>query len=140
MASTRAPTNWTVEQLLENVRQLPLEDLLEFEKRFAAWRAQDGKADARFLGSADEETLLARIEDNSNLPPSEQRRFNRLRHKRRTGVLTETEEKELQAQWRRVEQMNVRRLEALIELARRRGLSVRTLMRRLGLAPNRDVF
>src|SRR5690348_5253148 len=97
MASTRTGTNQTVEQLLEDVRQLPRGDLLEFEKKFAAWRAQDGKAE---LDDLDDETLLARIKENSNLPASAQRRFNRLRHKRRAGALTEAEEKELQTRWR----------------------------------------
>jgi hypothetical protein len=83
---------------------------------------------------------LAVIRENSALPAAEQRCFNRLRRKRQAETLTGSEEKQLQGLWRRVEQMNAARLEALGELARRRGTDVRTLMRQLGLPENRHVF
>jgi hypothetical protein len=54
--------------------------------------------------------------------------------------LTPPEENDLQSLWRRVERMNVARLEALAELARRRGTEVKPLMRELGIPENRDVF
>ena len=130
----------TVEKLLETVKQLSPSELHEFERRFAAWRAQDGKRDSCSSEDMDEETLVACIRDNSNLPPDEQTRFDCLRHKRRGGVLTEAEKKELQAQWQRVEQMNVKRLWALAQLARQPDTDVKTLMSELGLSENRDVF
>jgi hypothetical protein len=88
----------------------------------------------------DEETLLAVIGQNSGLPASEQRRFDGLRRKRQAGTLSGSEENQLQALWRPVEHMNATRLEALGELARRGGTSLKTLMRKLGLPENRDVF
>lgn len=140
MGSARVRRKETVEQLLDAVQHLPLSELHEFEERFAAWRIHDGKAEQRSLESADEETLLTCIRVNSDLPAREQRRFNRLRHKRRTAVLSAAEERELQQQWQRVERMNVRRLEVLAELARRRGMDVKTLMHELELSQNRHVF
>ncbi len=140
MSTVRARIKRTVGELLETVKQLPPIELHEFEERFAAWRAQDGKHDRRSLEAADEETLLACVRLNSGLPAGEQQRFDRLRHKRRAEALNEAEERQLQQQWRRVEQMNVRRLRALAELARRRGADVKTLMRELRLSENRDVF
>jgi 5'-deoxynucleotidase YfbR-like HD superfamily hydrolase len=74
------------------------------------------------------------------LPPEKQKRFNRLRRKLQEETISETERKELLALWREVERRNVRRLEALIKLARRRGVTVRELMRQLGIKENRDVF
>jgi hypothetical protein len=117
--------------LLAAVKQLPPAELREFQRQFAAWSGQN---------EGDEAALLAVIRENSTLPAAEQRRFNRLRRKGQGGALTGTEEKQLQALWARVEQMNVARLAALVELARRRGTDVRTLMRQLGLPENRDTF
>jgi hypothetical protein len=126
MATAPARVPWTVDDLLAAVKQLPPEELREFQRQFAAWSRQ--------------EALLAAIRENSTLPATEQRRFNRLRRKQQGGTLTGAEEKQLQALWSRVEQMNVARLAALIELARRRGTNVRTLMRQFGLPENRDAF
>jgi hypothetical protein len=123
MATVQAQAERTVEQLLTAVKQLSPVQLCEFERRFAAWRK-----------------LLTCIQGNSGLSAPEQGRFNRLRRKNQAKTLTKAEEHELQALWRRVEQMNVARLEALVELARRRGADVNTLMSELGLSENRDVF
>jgi hypothetical protein len=137
-----APTRvlWTVDDLLSAVKHLPPAELREFQRQFAAWSAQNHPPDGDSPGTADEEALSAIIRENSTLPAREQRRFNRLRRKRQAGTLTDSEEQQLQDLWRRVEQMNVARLEALGELARRRGTDVRTLLRQLGLPENRDVF
>jgi hypothetical protein len=131
MATTPTRGLRNVDDLLAAVKQLPAAELREFQQQFAAWSGQNGN---------DDEALLAVIRTNSALPAREQRRFNRLRRKRQAETLTGSEEQQLQDLWRRVEQMTATRLEALGELARRRGTDVRTLMRQLGLAENRDVF
>jgi hypothetical protein len=59
---------------------------------------------------------------------------------RKAGTLTGSEEKQLQALWRQVEQMNAARLEALGELARQRGTDLRALMGQLGLPRNRNAL
>lgn len=137
MATAQARAKRTVEELLAAVKQLPAAQLRQFEQELAAWRVQNGTRDAT---TANETALLAAIRQNSGLPGAEQRRFDRLRRKRQAETLTRSEEKQLQALWQRVEQMNVARLEALTELARLRGIDARTLMRELGLSENRDVF
>ena len=137
-----APTRvlLTVDDLLEAVKHLPPAELREFQRQFGVWSGQNNGPNGASLPDREEETLLASIRENSTLPPAVQRRFNRLRRKRQGGTLTASEEKQLQDLWRQAEQMNATRLEALGELARRRGTDVRTLMRELGLPENRDVF
>jgi hypothetical protein len=134
MPTVSVSSQATVERLITAVKQLSPAELREFMRQFAEWREQNGKQ------TSEETTLLRRIQENSSLPAAEQRRFNRLRRKRQAETLSKTEEEELQALWRRVEQMNVARLEAVIQLARRRGGEVKTLMRELGLAERPDVF
>jgi hypothetical protein len=138
MATAPAHTRWTASQLLTAVKELSPAELRQFERQFGAWRNQNHEADS--VGGAEEQSLLACIEENSSLPPREQRRFNRLRRKGQAATLTASETKELQALWQQVEEMNVTRLRALSELAQRRGTDVRTLMRELGLAEKLRAF
>ncbi len=134
MSAAQVPAQFTAEQVIAVVKQLPPAELRKFARRFAAWQKQDRK-------QPDEEAaLLACIQENSRLPTTDQRRFNRLRRKRQAETLTKAEETELQMLWQRVEHMNVARLEALTKLAERRGTNVRTLMHELGLAGCLGVF
>ncbi len=87
-----------------------------------------------------ESDLIARIKLNSRLPDTAQRRFNRLRRKLQDETISEPELTELQELWRQVERMNVERLKALVELARRRGTDVEKLMSEMGLNRRRNVF
>jgi hypothetical protein len=134
MPIVHVPVHLTIEQLLAAVKQLSPDELREFAEEFAAWQKQHDQPDEA------EAALLAVVEENSRLPPAEQRRFNRLRRKHQAETLTKPEAAELQALWRRVERMNVARLEALTTLAKRRGTDVRTCMRGLGLSESPDVF
>jgi hypothetical protein len=140
MATARAQVPRTANDLLAAVRELPPEELREFQRQYAAWSKQDHDRNGDSSGRADEEALQEVIRENSTLPATEQRRFDRLRRKRQAAKLTEAEEKQPQALWRRVEQMTVACLEALGEVARRRGTDVRTAMRQLGIPENRAVF
>jgi hypothetical protein len=137
---TTVPTGvrWSGEQLLAAVQQLPARELRAFHRQFASWWEENNGGGRGATGTTDEGALLTLVRENSRLPPSQQRRFDRLRQKQQVGTLTTGEWKDLQALWRRVEQMNVTRLEALAELARRRGTDVPTLMRQLRLPENRD--
>jgi len=134
MPTVQVPVQLTVEHLIAALKQLSPAELRKFKRQFTEWQKQNGSA------KNEETALLARIEENSHLPAAEQRRFNRLRHQRQAETLTKAEETELQALWRRVEQMNAVRLEALARLAQQRGTNVRALMRELGLAERRNVF
>ena len=88
----------------------------------------------------EEAICLAKIEKNSRLPSQKQRRFDLLRQKLHTETLTQSEEIELQNLWQRVEQMNTKRLKALIELSQKRGIHLRVLISELGLGKNDEVF
>lgn len=127
----------SVEDLMTAVKQLSPAEWSDFMRQVAEWQNQNG-AQAEHV--QDEARLIERIKKNSRLPAAEQRRFNHLRRKRQAETLTSSEETQLQALWQCVEQMNVARLEALIELAQRRNTDVEALMRELGLSENRDVF
>ena len=88
----------------------------------------------------EESICLAKIEQNSRLPLQKQRRLDLLRGKLHAETLTHSEEIELQNLWQSVEQMNAKRLEALIELSQKRGIELRTLMDELGIGKNDEVF
>ena len=124
----------TVDHLMTAVKQLSSAELHEFMQQLAAWQQHDGQQ------AEEEAALLARIKESSSLPTAKQRRFDRLRRKRQAGSLTNPETAELQALWQHVEQMNVTRLQALTDLAQRRGTDIKTCMRELGLAESLDVF
>ena len=134
MAAAQGATQLTAVHAITVVKRLPPTELHEFKRQFAAWQEQNQKQ------ADEEETLLARIEENSRLPANKQRRFNRLRRKRQTETLTKAEEAELQVLWQQVEQMNVTRAEALVKLAQKRGTGVKAFMREVGLAERQDVF
>ncbi len=134
MSATQVPPHVSAELAITVVKRLSPSELRKFKRQFTQWQKQDQQR------MEEEAVLLACIEKNSRLPATQQRRFTHLRRKRQTETLTKVEETELQALWRRVEQMNVARLEALTKLAQRRGANVKTLMRQLGLAERRDVF
>ncbi len=141
MPTVQVPAQLSIDHLLAAVKQLSPAERHEFERRLAEWQDQQDQNGMRVEGAnRDEAVLLARIEENSRLPAAQQRLFNRLRRKRQSETLTESEEAQLQALWQRVEQMNVAHLEALTRLAQLRSTDVKTLMRELRLPENRDVF
>ena len=88
----------------------------------------------------EEAACLTKIEKYSRLPLQKQRRFDLLRGKLHAETLTQSEEIELQNLWQSVEQMNAKRLEALIELSQKRGIHLRTLMDELGIGKSDEVF
>ena len=80
-----------------------------------------------------ESDLIQRI--NEGLTASEWERFHTLVLRRQEEQLTECERVELTALTDRIETLNVRRIELLIELSRRRGHSLQRVMDDLGLRP-----
>jgi hypothetical protein len=140
MPTVQSREQWTAKRLLAAVKKLPATELHDFQQRFAAWRGKNGNASLDLGEHSDSEALLETVRQNSVLPDKVQKRFNRLRRKREAETLSIAELKELQTLWQQVEKMNVVRLGALCELARRGGTDVKTLMRQLGINENRDVF
>jgi hypothetical protein len=74
-------------------------------------------------------------EINRGLSEAEWARYGDLIERRREERLTDEEQAELVALSDRLEQLNVRRLELLAELARLRNKSLRQLMDQLGIQP-----
>jgi hypothetical protein len=116
-----------VEHLLAAIKQLSPIELHEFTQQLTAWQQENGQP------VAEEAMLLACIQANSRLPDAEQRRYERLRRKCERRTLTEREQREYQALLQQLEARNVKRLEALIALAQRRGITLRGMMADLGL-------
>jgi hypothetical protein len=83
--------------------------------------------------SRSETELLQRI--NEGLPPATWERYEALKVKRDAETLTEAEHQELLRLVNEVEGWNVRRLEGVAELAKRRGVRFQDLVRELGLGP-----
>lgn len=123
-----------MDELAAAVTRLSPAELHEFTQRLAELQGRNGSQ------TEAEAVLLKRIAENCRMPPTKQRRFDRLRRKHQAESLTQAEAAELKALWQQVEQMNAERLQALSELAQRRGTSVQTLLKELGLPENRDVF
>lgn len=134
MATTRIPTQLTVDELAAAVKRLSPAELQEFNQRLAEWQGRNGSQ------MEAEAVLLNRIAENSQISTAKQRRFSHLRRKHQAESLTDAELAELKALWQKVEQMNAARLQALSELAEIRGTSVQALLRELGLPENHDVF
>ena len=127
MPTVQVPAQLTVEHLMAAVKQLSPDELREFKRQFAAWQEQNGKQ------VEEEAALLASIEENSHLPTNAQRRYEQLRRKCDRRTLTERELAEYQSLLQQLEARNVKRVEALIALAQRRGTTLRGIMAELGL-------
>ncbi len=81
--------------------------------------------------SAEESRLLQEI--NLGLPDETWRRYRELREKRSAETLTASEQAELIAVSDQIEELDARRAERLVELARARKTSVAALMEQLGI-------
>lgn len=127
MPTVQVPVQLTVEHLMVAAKQLSPVELREFMQQLAAWQQQDGQQ------AEEESALLAVIEDNSRLPAAAQRRYEQLRRKCERKILTDHELVEYQALLQQLEARNVKRIEALIALAQRRGTTLRDIMAELGL-------
>jgi len=159
-----------VEQLLLTVKQLSPAELQEFTRQFWVWLdlfhpllfssqhrdensynrnceqnllrngVQVSQSDIPDHGTEEEAALLACISENSHLPATEQRRYERLRRKCENRTLTERELAEYQSLLQQLEARNVKRIEALIALAQRRGMTLQTIMAELGLKGDDNAF
>jgi hypothetical protein len=118
--------------LLHAAEQLEPEELDTFARSVVALRT------ARSAGvlPQGEAELLLRI--NEVPDPEVARRYDHLIERRRAETLTPEEHAELLALTARMEALDGRRLEALAELAQKRGVTLRTLMQELGLNRRRS--
>lgn len=82
---------------------------------------------------AEQSRLLEQI--NQGLSQSEWDRYYSLVAERQAGKLSESDYAELAATSRRIEELNARRLELLVELAHLRSVSLPELLDELGIVP-----
>ncbi|MBC8228887.1 hypothetical protein H8E77_04985 [bacterium] len=162
--------NLTVEQLFLRVKQLSPAELHEFTRKFLAWqnllrsigeqnrvavhevlplsvakgnaeRSKPVSQSEMPRNEAEEEAaLLACIEENSHLPTAEQQRYENLRRKCEQKTLTESERASYHSLLQKLEARNVKRIEALITLAKRHGTTLRGIIAELGLKGADDDF
>ena len=127
MTTLQIETQLTFDRLLANLDQLSSEELNQLAWQAVTVRTQR-KSDS-LLGH--EAQLLETV--NRTLPATDQLRYDVLIAKRDAELLTEIEVEELLALTDSAEQMQVDRLQALIELAALRRVSVHELMTSLGI-------
>lgn len=94
-------------------------------------RLASARLDAAPSLSAEETDLLQGI--NRGLPRETWHRYAALKEKRRAGTLSPEEQTALIALSDQIEEMNVRRMECVVQLARLRQTSVDDLMEDLGI-------
>lgn len=87
-----------------------------------------------------EASLLAIIQENSQLPEKEQKRYRQLWSKCEDETLSEDELTEYQALLSQLEARNLKRIEALIALAQNRGKTLGEITAELGLKEGSNAF
>jgi len=129
MPTIQVQSQVSLAALLSGVEQLNTTDLEHFANKVLAIRA---KRRAPSLPQREGE-LLQQI--NQALPPEQQQRFDELTARQRAELLTPNEHSELIQLIEQIESMDVKRMQALAELAQLRNLPVRPLMNQLGIQP-----
>jgi hypothetical protein len=121
--------NVGLEQLLSGVAQLETAELESFAEQvnFILAKRKGANLPQREI------ELLAKI--NRGLPAEIQKRYDFLQSKLRAETITTEEHEELITMIDTVEQAGVDRLQALVELAQLRQISLDALMNQLGIQP-----
>lgn len=114
------------QQVIDLIEELPSEALPDLVRFIEFLRFKSGRDDKATAAGA-EARLTAIV--RRRLPPEEQRRLDHLRARKDAGQLTPEEHAELLAYVERVEREDAERAEALVELARLRGVPVAALVR-----------
>lgn len=128
MITVEIPAKLTVDDLLKAIEQLPPQELARFTRRVIALQARRGGS---LLVNEEEQALLAAVEQR--LSPELQSQLDTLRAESRKRALTPSEQAALLQFVQQVERQDLQRVEALAELAQKRGISVSALMDELGL-------
>lgn len=131
MATVRVTSevSLNLEQLLSGVAQLDTDELRNFVERVSVMLAQRRAASLPEL----EASLLQLI--NQGLPEDIQHRYSELQTKLQDEAIAPEEHQELLQLIDVVEQAEADRLQALVELAQLRGVTLPALMEQLGLQP-----
>ena len=134
MASIENPIQLKVEHLLQLVKQLSSVELDEFTRQLTEWQQQQEVMGGEAVDpEASDTTIVAFIRKNSQLPEKAHRRYWQLRRKREDQTLSDDGQQAYEELIRKLEIMNVKRLEVLAILVQRWGKPVREIMRELGL-------
>ncbi|MBW4481134.1 MAG: STAS/SEC14 domain-containing protein [Tildeniella torsiva UHER 1998/13D] len=131
MATVRVTSevSLNLDQLLSGVAQLDTDELRNFVERVSLMLAQRKAASLPEL----EANLLQAI--NQGLPENTQHRYNELQAKVQDETIAPEEHQELLQLIDVVEQAEANRLQALMELAQLRGVTLPALMKQLRLQP-----
>ena len=119
----------TGQNLLDAVKQMPPKEFDAFIERALSLRSG---SKAPVLSPA-ETKLIERI--NRGLPEDVSKRTGRLIQRRRKGILTPEEHRELLDLAREAEARDADRAAALLDLAKLRRVPLRALMKQLGIRP-----
>jgi len=122
----------SVEMLVQAAEQLSETELRHFTSQILALNA---KRTAPSVAQAEAELL---VHINGRLPEDVQRRYDELIAKRDAETLSDAEHAELLRLTKQVETFDVARVEALSQLAARRGVTLSALMRQLGIESPAD--
>lgn len=121
------PNQISTEQIISAVTQLSLPEL---ERVFDRVLALQAERKAPRLAE-EEPALLARI--NQGLPEELRERLSSLRAKREDETITDAEYEELTRLTLQAEELHAERMEAMVKLARLRGVSLPALMDQLNI-------
>lgn len=127
MSTISVQSEVSLESMIRGVEQLSTPDLEQLVDRVLTIRARRRAPSL----SRKETELLRKI--NQGLPVDTQQRFDELTAKRRAEMLNQEEHQELLQTLDQIEQHDVKRLEALAELSQLRNVSIRVLMKDLGI-------
>jgi preprotein translocase subunit SecA len=127
MSTVQGEFQLSMDELLNGVAKLDIPDLEQLISELLTLRARRVAPSL----SKEESRLLEKI--NQGLPPELQQRYDELTARRQAETMTSAEHQELLALIDRIERADVERVQALTELAQRRGISVVKLMAELGI-------
>jgi hypothetical protein len=122
----------SVDVLLKAAEQLSEKELRQFTSQVLALNAK------RMASSVTQEEAELLLRINGRLPEDVQRRYAELIAKRDAETLGDEEHQELLRLTKQVEAFDVARVEALSQLASRRGVTLSALMRQLEIASPAD--
>ena len=127
MATIRIESQVTPDALLQAVGQLSAADLERVVAQVLRLQAQHKAASL----SSRETELLLKI--NQGVPAAANARYQSLQSKRQAEQLTAEERRELSRLINQREKLQAQRLESLAELARLRNMTLRGVMKQLGI-------
>jgi len=132
MPTINVQADVSIDVLVQAAEQLSETELRHFTSQILALNA---KRTAPSVAQAEAELL---VHINGRLPEDVQRRYDELIAKRDAETLSDAEHAELLRLTKQVETFDVARVEALSQLAARRGVTLSALMRQLGIESPAD--